>query len=264
MRANSIICKETKMPFAETKTGARLFYEDLNPDAEGLPVVCLHGLLGTGRKDLGAVLDWLASEGYRVIAPSLRGYGESTPKPRDFPFGFYKRDADDILAFLEAIQIDKCHLLGYSDGGEVSLICAGTDPERFATVSTIGAVGYQGPEIRSIVMGYRPGSQWITAEECEMHGITDPDAFAAQWVRSTVMLVDSGGDIAVSLAPNITAKLLIMLGDKDTLNPRDLAEHFLEGVKDGRVESFDSGHPVHEQQEAAFHEVLMRHLKSYN
>lgn len=250
------------MPFAETKTGANLFYEDLNPDAEGLPIVCLHGLLGTGRIDLGAVLDWLAGEGYRVIAPSLRGYGESTPKPRDFPFGFYKRDADDILAFLEAIQIERCHILGYSDGGEVALICAGTEPERFATVSTIGSVGYQGPIVRSVVMGYRPGSQWITPEECEMHGITNPDAFSAQWVRSTVMLVDSGGDIAVSLAPKITAKVLMMLGDKDKLNPREYGEHFLKGVKDGRIEIFDAGHPVHEQQEAAFREVFMGHLKS--
>jgi valacyclovir hydrolase len=250
------------MPFAETKTGARLFYDDLNPDAEGLPIVCLHGLLGTGRKDLGTVLDWLAAESYRVIAPSLRGYGESSPKPRDFPFGFYKRDAQDILAFLEAIQVERCHLFGYSDGGEVSLVCAGTKPEVFATVSTIGAVGFQSPDIRAVVLGYRPGSQWITPEECEMHGITDPDAFSAQWVRSTVNLVDSGGDIAVSLAKNITAKVLVMLGDKDKLNPRECAEVFLKDVKNGRIVMFDAGHPVHEQQEAAFQEVFMQHIKN--
>jgi pimeloyl-ACP methyl ester carboxylesterase len=250
------------MPFAETKTGARLFYEDINPDAEGLPVVCLHGLLGTGRKDLGAVLDWLAAEGYRVIAPSLRGYGESTPKPRDFPFGFYKRDAEDVLAFLEAIQVERCHLMGYSDGGEVSLICAGTKPELFASVATIGAVGFQSPDIRAVVLNYRPGSEWITPEECEMHGIPDPDAFSAQWVRSTVMLVDSGGDIAVSVAKHITAKVLVMLGVKDKLNPRECAEVFLKDVKNGRIEMFDAGHPVHEEQEAAFQEVFMQHIKS--
>jgi valacyclovir hydrolase len=250
------------MPFAETKTGARLFYEDLNPDAKGLPIVCLHGQLGTGRIDLGGVLDWLEGEGYRVIAPSLRGYGESTPKPRDFPYGFYKRDAEDILAFLDAIHVEKCHMLGYSDGGEVALICAGTDPQRFASVSTIGALGYQGEDVRSVVMGYRPGSQWITAEEIEIHGIPDPDAFSAQWVRSTIMLIDSGGDIAVSLAPNITTKLLMMLGDKDKLNPRKYADHFLKGVKDGRVEMFDAGHPVHEQQTEAFREIFLKHIQS--
>lgn len=249
------------MPFAKTSTDANLFYEHLNPDAEGVPIIVLHGLLGTGRKDLGHVLDWLADEGYQVIAPSLRGYGQSTPKPRDFPYKFYHRDADDILAFLEALNIKKCHILGYSDGGEVALICSGTRPERFVSVATIGSIGYMGPDTRAVMMNYRPGSEWIEQEEIEMHQIPDADKFAAQWVRSMVMLVDSGGDVAVSLAPKITASVLIMLGDKDTLNPRKYAEKFLENVDDGKVVSFDAGHPVHDEQTEQFRKVYLEHIQ---
>lgn len=249
------------MPFAEISTGARLYYEHLNPDADGIPVVCIHGFLGTGRKDLGSVLDWLAEEGYQVIAPSLRGYGESTPKPRDFPYRFYHRDADDMLAFLHALGLKRCHLFGYSDGGEVSLICAGTQPELFATVATVGAVGYMGPEVRKVVMEFRPGSERITEEEIEMHGISDPDAFSAQWVRSMVMLVDSGGDVALSLAPRISAPLLMMLGKQDTLNPREYAERLLKDVKNGRLEMFDAGHAVHFQQTERFQQVYKAHLE---
>ena len=51
------------MPFTEIKTGAMLHYEHLNKDTDGFPVLVLHGFLGTGRKDLGHVLDWLADEG---------------------------------------------------------------------------------------------------------------------------------------------------------------------------------------------------------
>jgi pimeloyl-ACP methyl ester carboxylesterase len=249
------------MPFAKISTGANLYYEHLNPDAEGIPIVCIHGLLGTGRKDLGQVLDWLAEEAYQVIAPSLRGYGESSPKPRDFPYRFYHRDADDVLAFLETIGIERCHLFGYSDGGEVSLICAGTQAERFATVATVGAVGYMGAEVRQVIMGYRPGSEWITQEEIEIHTIPDADAFAAQWVRSMVMLVDSGGDVAVSLAPKITASLLMMLGEKDTLNPRECAERLLKDVKNGKLAMFNAGHPVHDQQTEQFRQIYKAHLK---
>ncbi|MEO1646292.1 MAG: alpha/beta fold hydrolase, partial [Chloroflexota bacterium] len=144
------------MPFAETTTGANIHYLDLNAEADGMPVVLLHGLLGTGATHFENLNDWLIENGYRVIAPSLRGYGESTPKPRDFPYEFYKRDAKDVLAFLEAIDISRCHLLGYSDGGEIAFICAGTEPERFVSVTTIGAVGYMGPDVRSVMMGYRP------------------------------------------------------------------------------------------------------------
>lgn len=250
------------MPFAEISTDVCLHYEHLNPDVEGIPIVCLHGLLGTGRKDLGQVLDWLAAEGYQVIAPSLRGYGESTPKPRDFPYRFYNRDAEDVLAFLEAIDLEHCHLFGYSDGGEVSLICAGTQAERFATVATVGAVGYMGSEIRKVVMGYRPGSQWITKEEIEMHSIPNADAFSAQWVRSMIMLVDSGGDVALNLASKISAPLLMMLGNKDKLNPREYAEKLLVDVKNGKLEMFDAGHPVHEHQTERFRQVYKTHLES--
>ncbi len=250
------------MPFADTGTGANLFYEHLNPGAEGIPVVVLHGLLGTGRKDLGQVLDWLADEGYEVIAPSLRGYGESTPKPRDFPYKFYNRDAKDTLGFLQAINIEKCHILGYSDGGEVALICGGTDPGRFVSVATIGSIGYMGPDTRAVMMAYRPGSEWIEASEIEMHEIPDADRFSAQWVRSMVQLVDSGGDVAVSLAPQMTMPVLIMLGDKDRLNPREYAEKFLEGVAKGKIAMFDAGHPVHDEQTDLFRKTFLAHLKN--
>lgn len=250
------------MPFVDTGTGASLFYEHLNLDAEGIPVVVLHGLLGTGRKDLGHVLDWLVDEGYEVIAPTLRGYGESTPKPRDFPYRFYHRDAKDILGFLKAIKIEKCHILGYSDGGEVALICGGTDPERFASVATIGSIGYMGADTRAVMMGYRRGSEWITREEIEIHGIADADKFSAQWLRSMVQLVDSGGDVAVSLAPNMTMPVLIMLGNKDNLNPREYAERFLEGVARGKIAMFDAGHPVHDEQTHLFRKTFLNHLKN--
>jgi valacyclovir hydrolase len=252
------------MPFAETSTGATLHYEHLNPQRGGIPIVALHGLLGTGRTDLGQVLDWLATEGYEVYAPSLRGYGQSMPKPRDFPFRFYDRDAADVLAFLEALQIEKAHLLGYSDGGETALICIGKQPERFATAAVIGAGGCIGAEVRPRVMGYRPGSQWITPAEIELHQIADADKFAAQWVRAMLLLIDSCGDIALSLAPKITAPLLMMLGEHDALNPRIFADKFLEQVADGRVVMFDAGHPVHDEQPAQFRKIYRAHLNAYS
>lgn len=249
------------MPFVDLPTGARLHYEHLNPQAGGVPVVCLHGLLGTGRTQLGAVLDWLANEGYEVYAPSLRGYGQSTPKPRDFPYRFYDRDAQDVLAFLSALHLGTVHLFGYSDGGEVALVCAGREPGRFRTVTTVGAVGTMGPDLRPVVMGYRPGSQWITPEECALHGIDNPDAFSAQWVRSTIMLIDSGGDVALSLAPTITAPLLLLLGERDTLNPRRYGEQFIAQVPRGRLQMFPTGHAVHDEAPAAFRKAFAKHLR---
>ena len=88
------------MPFIDIATGARLHYEDMG---SGTPLIALHGRFGTARTDLGNVIDWL-SKSYRVLGPSLRGYGQSTPKPRDYPLDFYRRDARDVVAFMDALR----------------------------------------------------------------------------------------------------------------------------------------------------------------
>lgn len=248
------------MPFVETRTGARLHYEEHNPQAGELPVVALHGMLGTVRKDLGELIDWLAGQDLRVIGLTLRGYGESMPKPRDFPPRFYERDAEDVLAALDALGIERAHLIGYSDGGEITLICAGRAPQRFASAAAWGAVGYFGPEMRPVAQRMIPGSRWLTAEEMAPHGLTDADAFVAQWVRATIGMIDAGGDVSLSLAPQIACPLLLMLGREDTLNPAAYAQRYLERVADGRLLLFDCGHPVHTQQPEAFQRALLEHL----
>jgi len=239
------------MPYAETHTGARRHYEDTG---SGTPVIVLHGMLGTARYHLSRVIDWLSAD-YRVIGPTLRGYGESTPKPRDFPPDFYRRDALDLLALLDAIDLPAAHLLGYSDGGEVALIAAGLQPQRFRSVSTIGAVGYFGPEMRPGVQRMYP-VDWVKDEEKALHGLDDPVPVVMQWIRAAKMLIDSGGDASVSLAPNITCPVLLMLGEQDRLNPASCAQVFLARVSDGRLQMFDCGHPIHDQQWDAFRETF--------
>ena len=248
------------MPLIEIATGATLHYEDMKPNRTDTPVILIHGLVGTARGDLGHVMDWLDGQGYPVIGLTLRGYGQSLPKPRDFPENFYHRDTDDLMAFMEAMQIDKAHLIGYSDGGEVVLIAAGLHPERVASCIAIGAVGNFGAELRPVVQRSYPG-HWITEDEKREHGITDPASFTRGWVRSMTRMIDAGGDISLNLAPNITCPLIIMLGKDDTLNPEKYGQRFVEKVKQGRVEMFDCGHPVHDEQTEQFYKITWAHLK---
>lgn len=248
------------MPFVDTATGAHLHYVETNPTVQTTPIIALHGMLGTARKHLGHIIDWLTGEGYRVIGPTLRGYGESLPKPRDFPLRFYDRDADDVLAFMDALNIEKAHIIGYSDGGEIALICAGKQPQRFASAASWGAVGYFGPEMRPVAQRMIPGSAWLSDEDVALHQLPDKDAFAQGWVRATTHMIDSGGDVSVSLAHHITCPVLMMLGKEDHLNPASFAEKFLEGVQDGQLVMFDCAHPVHDEQTEAFKEVLGAHI----
>ena len=245
------------MPFCDIATGARLHYEDVG---QGEPLILLHGLLGTAKIDLAKVMAWLSKD-YHVYGPSLRGYGESTPKPRDFPLDFYHRDAKDMLAFMDALGIPSAHILGYSDGGETALVAAGLQPARFKSVAVIGAVGNFSAAIRPRVQSMFPAT-WITEEQKQFHGFPDGDAFILQWINAMKHTIDTGGDISLSLAANITCPVLIMLGDKDTLNPAEYANKFLERTSNGRLEMFECGHPVHDEQWDAFQRVYGDFLHS--
>ncbi|MEL6270841.1 MAG: alpha/beta hydrolase [Chloroflexota bacterium] len=248
------------MPFADLSTGVRLHYEDVG---EGTPVIAIHGWLGTARTDLGNVIDWL-SESYRVIGPTLRGYGQSRPPQRDFPNDFYYRDADDVLALMDALEIEKAHIIGYSDGGEVALICTGKQPERFLSVTTWGSVGYFGPEMRPAAQRSAPATFLSNDPELmARHEITNAKAFVADWISAVVYMIDRGGDVSLSMAPNITCPVLLMLGDKDTLNPEKYGQRFVDVAPNARLVMFkDTGHPVHDEQWEQFTKTVGPFLKS--
>jgi pimeloyl-ACP methyl ester carboxylesterase len=85
---------------------------EIGPE-DGVPVVLLHGNLSTGR--FYAHLEPPA--GYRLIAPDMRGFGDSERKPIDATRGL--RDwADDTHALVRALGIDRpIHIGGWSTGG---------------------------------------------------------------------------------------------------------------------------------------------------
>src|ERR687889_2556450 len=82
---------------------------------DGIPVVLLHGNLSTGRFFEHLMPD--APDRYRLIAPDMRGFGDTERVPIDATRGL--RDwADDTAALLEALGIDvPPHLAGWSTGG---------------------------------------------------------------------------------------------------------------------------------------------------
>ena len=92
----------------------RMRYIESGP-ADGVPVVMVHGNLSTGR-----FFEHLmpgAPEMLRVIAPDMRGFGDTEQVPIDATRGL--RDwADDTYALIEQLHITRpVHLAGWSTGG---------------------------------------------------------------------------------------------------------------------------------------------------
>jgi pimeloyl-ACP methyl ester carboxylesterase len=92
---------------------------------EGPPVVLLHGFPETNfawRHQIPVL-----GELYRIIAPDLRGYGE-TDKPAS---GYDKRTmARDLAALLDALGIDRIALVGHDRGARVATRFAKDFPDR--------------------------------------------------------------------------------------------------------------------------------------
>ncbi len=237
------------MPYVSLSTNAHLYYDDTG--GNGVPLILVHGMLGTAALHFKQLTPWLKSLGYRVIGPTMRGYGQSTPKPRDFPNDFYHRDARDLIAFMDALGLESAHLLGYSDGGEIVVIMGALVPYRVRSVVSWGAVGYFGAAMRPVIQRMYPAT-WMTDEERRVHGIDSPDAFALSWMQAVKAMIDAGGDVSLSIAHQITAPLLLMLGDQDTLNPAEYGQRLVDRVPDGRLQVLPCGHPVHEQAYEGF------------
>jgi valacyclovir hydrolase len=158
---------------------------------------------------------------------------------------------------MDALAIERAHILGYSDGGEIALLCGGLAPERFLSVTAWGAVGYFGPRVRDVVTAPGYAERLApTPTEMTLHGILDREDFAQQWINAVLGMIDAGGDVSLSTADQIRAPLLLMLGRADTLNPAEYARRYIEKAGHGRLELFDCGHPIHDQQWDAFQQVV--------
>ena len=76
------------------------------------------------------------SEQYHVYAIDTRGHGK-TPRG-DKPFTI-RQFSDDLLSFMDEYQIDKAHLLGFSDGGNIAMVFAIRHPDRVNALILNGA-----------------------------------------------------------------------------------------------------------------------------
>jgi len=75
---------------------------------------------------------------YRVVRPDMRGYGRSTPMPRDFPWTL-DRIIDDYCALLDHLGVARVHLVGAKIAGVIARAYASRRPERIATLTVVGS-----------------------------------------------------------------------------------------------------------------------------
>ena len=107
----------------------------------GKTIVMLHGL-GATKIEFLPTLAAMAPMGWRVVAIDLPGYGDSDkPFPASYDAAFFSKWVE---ATLDALDIDRTHVLGHSMGGRVAL-----------------EVGMQAPDRTDRLVAMTPSMAWI-------------------------------------------------------------------------------------------------------
>ena len=122
------------MPHLTTDDNVKLYYEEVG---SGIPVIFVHEFAG----DVRAYEMQMRYFGqrYRCIAFNARGYSPSDV-PQDGKYS-QERARDDIRAVLDALKIDKAHIVGLSMGGFAALHFGFTYPDRARSL-VIAGCGY--------------------------------------------------------------------------------------------------------------------------
>jgi 3-oxoadipate enol-lactonase len=137
------------------------------PWVEPETVLLLHGCAESGI----VWYDWMPhlAAKFRVVRPDMRGFGQSTPMDRDFPWSL-DVIIDDYCRLMDHLGIDRFHVVAAKIGGTVARAFAARRPERVITLTVIGT-----PQ------ALRPGVENVPAliEEFETKG-------AEHWANRTM------------------------------------------------------------------------------
>jgi len=118
----------------------RLYFRQFGEQQEGVPLVLLHGLLGS-------LVNWQRiarqlGEEYPLIVPDLRNHGRS---PHD-PDVSYPAMAADVLQLMDELDMPQAVLVGHSMGGKTAMSLALEFPQRVQRLAVvdIAPVTYEG------------------------------------------------------------------------------------------------------------------------
>ena len=111
-------------------------------EGSGVPVVLVPGM-GLDQRMWAPQVEPIISSGRRAIRYDIRGHGRSGVPETGYRVVDF---ADEAVALLDALGIDRAHIVGLSLGGSVVARVAVRHPDRIRSVTVIGSMasGYPG------------------------------------------------------------------------------------------------------------------------
>jgi pimeloyl-ACP methyl ester carboxylesterase len=247
----------------------------------GPPVVALHGLGGTKGSFLPTAAE--LSGRFRVIAVDLPGFGDSDkPIGARYDAGFFARAATDLL---DALDLERAHLIGNSLGGRVALEVGLRYPDRVDRLALLcPALAWRRerrlapllrlarPELALVQLAPRPlieavvrrlvpdaDEGWTAAGVDEfLRAYLTPAGRAAFYAAARQIYLDEphGEDGFWPRLAGLEADALFVWGRHDRLVPVAFARHVSEALPQARHIVLDCGHVPQVERPRRTHEVV--------
>ena len=266
--------KEEILPYVELAESplnpstrpVRIHYREFG---SGPPLIFLHGGWGYEVYPFDRQIEELASD-FRIIIPDRSGYGRSGRRD-DLPVDFHWRAADETLALIKKLQLEKPVLWGHSDGAVISCIIGFTAPhipralmlealhfyrdkpgshDFFNTM--MRAPAELGERIVNTLSRDHGEDYWERL--IRMNGIA--------WLRIAEQSPDKLADLYRGRLPEIETPVLLIHGSKDPRTEPGEVEAAISRIKRVKLEMIaDAGHSPHSERSAA--EECNRRARSF-
>lgn len=215
---------------------------------QGEPLILLHG-----NGENCEYFKWQIEEFsrlYHVYAIDTRGHGK-TPRGNQ-PFTI-RQFAEDLLEFMNEHEIEKAHLLGFSDGGNIAMIFAMKYPERVGYLILNGA-NLNGAGVKwnvqfPIEIGYRIATIFSRKNESAKHN------------AEMLGLMVNDPNVSVSELLKIKAKTLVIAGTKDMIRKKH-TELIAANIPGAKLAFVEGDHFVANRNAEAFNRAVKEFLNS--
>jgi len=198
--------------------GLTMYYE-VHGDAHehSRPLVLIHGGGSTIESNWSHILP-LLSRSRQVIAIEEQGHGHT--KAIDRPFTF-ENSADDVAALLDYLKIDKADIMGFSNGGNITLRLGLRHPNKVNKLVAISCMyrrdgmvtgfwdGFKKPDISMMPEPLKEADRKINPDPQHLQQLFDQD------VKRMATFQDWPDTDLTSIA----APTLVMIGDRDVVLP---------------------------------------------
>jgi pimeloyl-ACP methyl ester carboxylesterase len=136
----------------ELSDGRTLSYSAIGPQ-RGVPILYLHGAIGSAPQSDQALADAIERWGIRYLMVDRPGFGGSDPHPGRSVCDF----ADDVRELVDRLNLARFSLVGVSAGAPYALACAAAMPERVAATASVSTIppGFSPGRSKRTVPHYR-------------------------------------------------------------------------------------------------------------